>query len=212
MIKRPIGEPWVTTGVPECSVLGPLLFLVYINDIAKAVQFSQVYLSTDDTNIASVCSSFSNFQSNLSSVCDWFLCNILSMNVDKSSLVFFNKKRSASTLQVEINEFLSKTNDYCKHLEALVDESLKFCELVRYIRFKLTRHSGVISKLRHYVPRSVFSKYYFCNVKPNVQYGILIYGCTSFAPLEPRLAMQRKILRLTYFKRNYESVPKFLRK
>ena len=93
----------ITTGFPPGSVLGTLLFLVYINDIANAVQFSQVYLFADDTNITSVCSSSASFQNDLSGICDWFFSDKLSINVDKSSLVNFNRKRSASTLQVEIN-------------------------------------------------------------------------------------------------------------
>ena len=113
----------ITTGVPQGSVLGPLQFLVYINDIAKAVQFSQVYLFADDTNITSVSSASASFQNDLSSICNWFLSNKLSINVDKSSLVNFNRKRSASTLQVEKNEFLLNKND-CKYLGNLVDGNL----------------------------------------------------------------------------------------
>ena len=74
----------ITTGVPQRSVLGPLLFLDYINDIAKAVQFSQVYLFADDTNITGVCSSSASFQNDLSSICDWFSSKKFSINVDKS--------------------------------------------------------------------------------------------------------------------------------
>ena len=198
----------ITTGVPQGSFFGPILFLVYINDIAKAVQFSQVYLFVDDTNITSVCSSSASFQNDLSSICDWFLSNKLSINVDKSSLVNFNRKRSASTLQVEVNESFLNTDDYCKYSGVSVDGNLKFCEHIRYLSFKLARHSSVMSKMRHYVTRSVFLKFYFCNVKPIVQYGILVYGCTSFTVLEPILAMQRKILQLIYFKSKHESVSK----
>ena len=124
----------LTTGFPQvCSVLGPLLFLVYINGIAQAVQFSQVYLFAGDTNITSVCSSSASFQNDLSSICDCFLSNKLSINVVKSSLVNFNRKRSASFLQVERNESLLNINDYCQYLGVLVDGNLKFCEYVRYL-------------------------------------------------------------------------------
>ena len=198
----------ITTGVPEGCVLGPLLFLVYINDIAKAVQFSQVYLFADDTNITSVCSSSASFQNILSSICNRFLSHKLSINIDKSSLVTFNRKTNASTLQVAINEALLNANENCKYLRVLVDGNLKFCEHVRYIRFKLARHSGVIPKMRHYVPCNVLLKYYFCNVKPIVQNGILAYGCLSFTVLEPVLAMQKKLLRLIYFKSKHESLSK----
>ena len=127
----------ITAGVPQGSVLGPLLFLVYTNDISKAVQFSQVYLFADNTNITSVCSSFASFQNDLYSICDWFLSNKLSLKVDKSSLVDFNRKRNSSTLQFGLNEALLNANDYCKYLGVLVDGNLKFCEHVRYIRFKV---------------------------------------------------------------------------
>ena len=104
------------------------MFLVYTKDIAKAVQFLQVYLFAYDTNITSVCSSSASFQSDLSSTCDCFFSNKLSINVDKSSLVNFNRKRNASTLQVEIIEALLNANDYCKYLGVLIDGNLKFCE------------------------------------------------------------------------------------
>ena len=145
----------ITRRIPQGSVLGPLLFLVYMNDIAKAVQFSQVYLFADDTKITSVWSSSASFQNDLSSTCDWFLSNKLSINADKSGSINFNRNRSALTLQVEINVSFINTNDYCKYFGF----GRRFCEHVRYIKFKLARPSGVISEMRHYVPRSVLVKY-----------------------------------------------------
>ena len=90
-----------------------------------------MYLFVDDTNITSVCSSSGSFQNDLCNICEWFLFNKLSINVDRSSLFNFNRKRSASTLQVEMNESLLNTNEYCKYLGVLAGGNLKFCEHVR---------------------------------------------------------------------------------
>ena len=176
-----------------------LLFsLAAIPSIRKRIPTLQVF------------SSSASFQNDLSYICDWFLPNKLSVNVGKSNLVNFNRKRSSSTLQVEVNESFLNTKDYCKYLGVLVDGNLKIWDHVRYLRFKLSRHSGVISKMTHYVPRSVLLKYDFCKVKPIVQYGILVHGCTSFTVLESILSMQRKTLRLI-LKANMRVYPKFLR-
>ena len=85
---------------------------------------------------------------------------------------------------------------------------LKFCEHGSYRRFKLARHSGVISKMRNLARGSVLLNYYFSNVNPIVQYGVLVYGCNSFTVLEPLLSMLRIIIRLINFKSKDESVSK----
>ena len=147
-----------------------------------------------------------HFVKTISNKCDWFVSNKLSVNVDKTRLVNSTGKRSVSALQVEISESLINTNDFFKFLGVLINGIFVN---VRHLRFKLARHSGVISKMRHYVPRSVLLKYYFSNVKPIVQCGILVYGCTSFIVVEPVLSIQRRILRLIYFKSKPECARSF---
>ena len=113
----------IAAGFPQGSVLGPIFFLLYMNDIAKALLFWQVYLLADDNNITSVCSSSARSQIHLSDICDWFLSNEISVNVDKSSLVNWNRRMSASTMQVELNESLF---DYCNSSGVLLDGNMKF--------------------------------------------------------------------------------------
>ena len=74
---------------------------------------------------------------------------------------------------------------------SIYDGILKFGEHVRYERFKIARQPGLISKMRHNIPRSVLLKYYFCNVKPTVQNSILVHGCTSFTVVETFPSMQK---------------------
>ena len=77
---------------------------------------------------------------------------------------------------------------------------------------KLTKQSGIISMLRHYVPRSTLIRYYEANVRPLIQYGVLIYGCTSFSSLCDIEKLQRKIFRLNFFKRFKDSISPILLK
>ena len=150
-----------TPRTPQDSVLGPLFFLIYINDIAKAFTFSQVYPFADDTNITSVFLSSASSQSDYSNKCDWLLFNKLSVKVEKTSLVIFNRKSTASILQVDIIESFLNTNGFCKYMGVFVGGNLRFCEHITYKRFKTANQSGVISKMSNYVRQSALLKQSF---------------------------------------------------
>ena len=77
---------------------------------------------------------------------------------------------------------------------------------------KLTNQSRIISKLRHYVPRTTLIRYYEASVKPLIQYGVLIYGCTNFSNLCDIEKLQRKIFRLIFFKLFKDSISPILLK
>ena len=70
-----------------------------------------------------------------------------------------------------------------KYLGILVDSKLSFQSHIEYIKKRLSKQCGIICKLRHYVPRKQLIDYYQSNVKPIIQYGILVYG-TYFVSAE----------------------------
>ena len=109
----------------------------------------------------------------------------------------------------DILDFTFQPKPFYKYLGVIVDDKLKFFHHIQNVQSKLGRHCGVISKMRHYVPRSILLKYYMSNIKPIIQYGSLVYGGTSFSFLNPILNMQRKIVRMICFKRKFDTVTKF---
>ena len=84
---------YITCGVPQGSVLGPLLFLIYINDIPNCLKHSKSIVFADDTAIFASCNNlntlFNNVNGDLANLINWFRANKLSLNIAKTNYILF---------------------------------------------------------------------------------------------------------------------------
>ena len=94
-----------------------------------------------------------------------------------------------------------------KYLGVFVDNKLSFVSHVQNVTSRLSKQCGIMAKLRHFAPppRSNLIEYYKTNVNSIIQYGVLIFGCTSYSMLEPIFRLQKKILKLIYFRKFSDS-------
>jgi len=121
----------VSCGVPQGSVLGPLLFLFYINDLPNSVPGEKKLLFADDTNLF-VCSktineleSKDNFY--LLRLDNWLKANKLNSNIDKTCYsVFSPNKISVPTVTIKVNDMKIKCVKECKYLGIIIDDELKW--------------------------------------------------------------------------------------
>ena len=135
----------ITCGVPQGSVLGPLLFLVYVNDIANCLTHSKLISFADDTTVffSSKCINdlYQNMNSDLDDLTHWFKANRLSLNVNKSNCMLFqpngNQNTLGNTLNIGVDPIQHITN--CKFLGIFIDNQLRWNNHLSHISAQLSR-------------------------------------------------------------------------
>jgi len=126
----------ITCGVPQGSALGPVLFLVYVNDIKNAVPGDQIKLFADDTNLFLFGCTIgdTNFYSNikLNKLCDWLIGNKLSVNIEKTSYMIFFRGKANETLLCINNQVINKVSS-CRYLGVIIDDKLKWTDHINQV-------------------------------------------------------------------------------
>ena len=176
----------VSSGVPQGSVLGPLLFILYINDLPLAVGLSSVMLYADNTVIFTAASNIDQLQLTLSldlnNVSNWLTANGLFLNLKKTEYVFFGTRQrlvrseSHSPLCME-GKKVNQVKSF-KYLGVLLDECLSFNDHISYLRSKVASRLGLLSRLRGCLTTEAANKIYLSPVLP-----ILSYCDMCFCPL-----------------------------
>ena len=132
----------VAWGVPQGSVLGPLLFLLYVNDIYNASEKFKFHLFADDTNLLYGDKNLKSLETivtaELSKVWDWLNANKLTLNVKKSNFVIFQPKGRRSNNQVKIKLIDNNTKVfYLSRTEGICEISRSLCPKTHDICFSL---------------------------------------------------------------------------
>ena len=189
----------ITCGVPQGSVLGPLLFLIYINDIGNAVPEETVKLFADDTNlfVAGKTIALANEKANQSITLlnQWFLANKLSLNTNKTCYMVFPPD-IAHSVHVELNgnDLLCVHN--FKYLGVVIDDELKWTDHIMHVYKKLLKFTGIFYKLRDKLPPAVLKNMYYAFVHSHVLYAVEIYANTCPTYLDKLVKLNNKILRI----------------
>ena len=192
-------------GIPQGSVLGPLLFLIYINDFSRCSTLFDFHLFADDSNLFYKRKSLSVLQSDinreLSKVQEWLCVNRLALNIKKSNYVKFHlpQRKMLCSPILEINEKHHKREFSIRYLGIFIDSHLNWKSQVTYIVKKINRSIGVISKLRYYLNRITLINLYNALIYPFLIYGIIIWGNTYPTTTHPLLVLQKKATRIMTF-------------
>ena len=169
-------------GVPQGSILGPLLSILYFNDLLNMSKILKFILFADDTNLF-----YSNndleqllniVNHELNILSDWFKANRLSLNVKKTNFILFgNKSKKLGCKDINFEPTL-KVNDEklmrvteTKFLGVIVDQNLNWRSHIDFIALKISRSLAILSKLKHLLSNKILLTLYYTLIFPHLSYS-----------------------------------------
>jgi hypothetical protein len=192
-------ESSIDIGVPQGSVLGPLLFLLYINDLPYVTSLL-TKLFADDTCLVFSAANIDELQivinREMRLIHNWMVSNKLSINYDKTKYMLFHRQRNQSPFSLYINDNKIEKVNCIKYLGVKIDSKLTWKEHIKYIEGKLSAACGAIYRLRQSVNQECLRSFYFAHAYFHLQYSILAWFNTQKQYLLRLNSLHGKLIRL----------------
>ena len=193
----------VPVGVPQGSVLGPLLFLIFVNDLPYCINHCEISLYADDTVIYfssnNACDLENKLNSDLKHLCRWFNDNLLTLNVSKCKFVIYgssSKVAKFDNVSITVNDSILDRIDSFKYLGVTIQQNLTWSEHIDNISKKFNQHLGLIRRIKFLLPKQARLTLYNSLVLPLLDYSDIVWGDKNSILMNNLQVLQHNAARL----------------
>ena len=172
----------ISYGTPQGSVLGPLMYIVLANDIAKCLKFCSCTTFADDTTIFASGNNlkflYRKVNADLERLGDWFDSNSLTLNVEKSKFIIFRNKTKGLPFNGAVRlagKELERVSNI-KFLGIAIDEFLDWKHQVKNVMTKLIAGNYSLRMVKHILPKRVKIQIYHANIQSHLNYALNVWG------------------------------------
>lgn len=196
----------ICVGVPQGSNIGPLLFLLYVNDLYRLQLKGTPRLFADDTALfypqSDVDRIVCSMNNDLKTLAKFFEVNLLSLNISKTKCMFFHSHRKSVPQHelVVLNSCIIEEVKSYKYLGLILDPTLRWIDHIKYVENKVSSLCGVMRRVSYFVSRNTLLKFYYAHIHSCLSYLIIAWGRACKSSLRKLQTLQNRCLK-TIFKK-----------